>query len=135
MAWALTTLFSSSSPSIDGMIRFRIYSGTPPATADATASGTLLADCGINGSFPAANETTAVLTCTADGSGRVFYTSSAAATGTAGYWRFTDYSGNGYFQGTIGSSGADVNLNTLSITAGSPVTITAFSMTMTGLNA
>lgn len=55
---------------------------------------------------------------------------SADATGTAGYFRAFDGDGTAHWDGDCGTSGADLNLNTTSITAGDPVEVTSWTVTM-----
>lgn len=56
---------------------------------------------------------------------------SANATGTASWFRMlTQSAGTAIADGSVGTSGCDLNLNTVSITAGSTVDITAFTVTM-----
>lgn len=100
---------------------FRIYDGTPPASANASLSGnTLLAELTCASPFaPAASS--AALTASA-----ITQDSSANATGTASFFRL--YASNGttvIAQGTVSTSGADLNLNTTSIVAGGPVQVTS----------
>lgn len=102
-----------------------IYSGTAPANADAALSGnTQLAQLtcsatfssGISDTGTAARITLAAIT--AD--------SSADATGTASFFRILTQSGGTVIaQGTAGTSASDLILNTVSITSGSTVSITA----------
>lgn len=56
--------------------------------------------------------------------------SSANNTGTAAVCRFQDRDNTAVADGTVGTSGEDVNLNTLSITAGDIVSITGGNITM-----
>jgi hypothetical protein len=57
--------------------------------------------------------------------------SSADATGTASFFRIlTQNAGTVVAQGTAGTSAADLILNTVSITAGSTVSITAATVTL-----
>lgn len=101
-----------------------IYSGTVPANADASVSGTMLArlTCsataftGVTDTGSAARATFAAIT--AD--------SSADATGTATHFRIkTQAGGSVIFQGTVGTSDADLIMSTTSITSGSTVSITS----------
>jgi len=101
-----------------------IYSGTQPVDVETAASGTLLAELlcnatafsGISDTNPGARATFAAITPD----------SSANNSGTAGYFRiFTQTGGTAVCQGSVGTSGADLNLNTTSITAGSQVSITS----------
>lgn len=57
-------------------------------------------------------------------------TSDADATGgTAALFKVTDSDDNEIFRGTVGTSGADLNLNTVSITAGATVAVSALTYT------
>ncbi|WP_099021261.1 hypothetical protein [Mycolicibacterium palauense] len=101
-----------------------IYSGAAPANADASQTGTLLASLtcqatafsGLTDTGTGARATFASITADA----------SADATGTAGYFRIkTQTGGSAVFQGTVGTSSADLIMNTTSITAGSTVSISS----------
>jgi hypothetical protein len=63
-----------------------------------------------------------------------FTTTNASATGTAGYYRLcTSAAGTTCVsQGVCGTSGADLNLTTTSITAGQPVSVTSWTITAYG---
>jgi hypothetical protein len=54
----------------------------------------------------------------------------ASATGTAGWFRMKNNAGTGVIDGTVGTSGAELNLSTTSITAGGSVSITSGSLSM-----
>jgi hypothetical protein len=103
----------------------RIYSGAQPTNADtAIGAQTLLAELRFNAtSAPAASA--GVLTFnafTAD--------SSADATGTAAWFRALKSDGtSAVFDGSVSTSGADLNLATTSIVSGANVGVTAFSYT------
>ena len=101
-----------------------IYSGSQPVDVETAASGTLLAELlcnatafsGISDTNPGARATFAAISPD----------SSANNSGTAGYFRIlTQVGGTAVAQGSVGTSGADLNLNTTSITAGSQVSITS----------
>lgn len=99
----------------------RIYDGTRPATCG-TAT-TLLAE--LTMSDPSASAASAgVLTfssITAD--------SSANATGTATWFRLVDSTGTCVLDGNVGTSGSDLNLNSVSISTGQNVAVTSFTIT------
>jgi hypothetical protein len=101
-----------------------IYDGTPPANADAALSGnTLLAQlvCSATAAAYATNGINARATFNA-----ITSDASADATGTATFFRILTQSGGTVIgQGTVGTSAADLILNTVSITAGSTVSITS----------
>lgn len=103
----------------------RIYDGTQPANADtAVSTQTLLAELTLNAdAFAAASNGVATANAiTAD--------SSANATGTATWFRVVRSNGTSVmFDGSVGTSGADLNLNTTSIVAGANVSITSFTYT------
>ena len=103
---------------------FRIYDGTPPASANAgLSSNTLLAELTLNATFaPAASS--GVLTLNA-----ITSDSSADATGTASFFRLLTSGGTAKLQGTVGTSGADLNLNTVSIVTGAQVACSSFVIT------
>ena len=104
-----------------------IYAGTPPSSL-AGAVGTLLAQLVCNA--------TAFSSVAAQGSGvnetvratfaAITADSSPDASGTAAYFRIaTQAGGTDVAQGTVGTSNADLILNTVAITAGSQVSITS----------
>lgn len=105
----------------------RIYSGTIPANVAASITGTLLAE--LTGGSPFASGATAgVLTASA-----ITQDSSADNTGTASHFRHWQSNGTtGVLQGTVGTSGADLNLNTTSIVATGPVAVSSYVLTEGG---
>ncbi len=86
-----------------------IRSGSKPATPETAASGTLLATVAISGSF---TSTGGVLTSADPTSVTI------AATGTAGYFRVKASGGTAKIDGTVGTSGADMNLATVALSSG-----------------
>jgi hypothetical protein len=105
--------------------KIRIFAGTVPSNADATPSSpTTLATLTVpSGPFTSYTDITT-------GSRATFVAitsdTSAAATGTAAYFRIYDSSLTTVkAQGTVGTTGCDLNLNTTAITAGSTVAISA----------
>ncbi|MEK9722830.1 MAG: hypothetical protein VW405_05010 [Rhodospirillaceae bacterium] len=103
----------------------RIYDGTQPATADtAISTQTLLAELRWNATAfgSASSGVSTANSITAD--------SSADATGTATWFRALESDGSTVvFDGSVSTSGADLNLNSVSITAGSAVSVTSFTYT------
>jgi hypothetical protein len=102
----------------------RIYDGSVPADADTALSGnTLLAQ--LTMTDPSAGAASGgdwtASTITAD--------SSADNTGTASFFRILDSDANVVLQGTVGTSGADLNLNSVSITAGDNVSVSSLVIT------
>lgn len=102
----------------------RIYDGTPPASANAALSGNvLLATLTCSATFAAA-AASGVLTANAITSG------TAAATGTASFFRLLRPDGTTVvLQGTVGTSGQDLNLNSVSIVSGGTVSVSSFVLT------
>lgn len=103
----------------------RIYDGTQPANADATLSGqTLLAELifGVTAFAAASGGIANANTITAD--------SSANATGTAAWYRTFKSDGTTVVSdGSVGTAGANLNLNSVSIIIGSVVSVSAFIFT------
>lgn len=115
---AITTTIGAS-----GLLR--IYSGTAPATpATALSGNTLLAELPLSSTFAAA-AASGVLTANS-----ITSDSTADATGTATFYRIYKSDGTTCVaQGSVGTSGADLNLNTTSIVAGAAVAVTSFTYT------
>ena len=102
----------------------RIYDGSQPANADtAVTTQTLLAELRWNAAnaFGAASGGVATANAiTAD--------SSADATGTASWFRALKADGTtAVFDGSVGTSSADLILNSTAIAAGANVAVTAFT--------
>ena len=103
----------------------RIYTGTQPATPNTAVTGTLLATVTlVDPAFGAAS--TGVVTLADPGS------VTGAADGTAGWFRVYDSDSNAVFDGACGTSGAELNLNTTTISTGVTVDITGGTLTMPG---
>lgn len=101
----------------------RIYDGSRPATGGAAT--TLLAELVCNATFAAA-AAGGVLTLNAIASD-----ASANATGTASWFRIVQSDGTTHVtDGSVGTSGTDMVLNTVSIVAGANVAITSATITM-----
>ena len=108
----------------------KIFSGAMPATTETADSGVLLSTLTLSTTaFPASADpgTTGLATATANA---ITSDTSAAATGTAGYFRAYDSAGVCIVQGTVGTSLADMILNTTSISAGATVAITSWVVTL-----
>lgn len=104
---------------------FNIYDGSVPADADASiGASTLLAQltCSAQALTSVVDDTPGALATFA----AITSDSSADNTGTASYFRIlTQSGGTTIAQGTVGTSSADLIFNTVSITSGSTVSITA----------
>lgn len=115
---ATTTILGASA-------RLKIYDatgGVPANVNTALGSQVLLVDMPCSATFAAA-AAAAVLTANA------ITTTNAAATGTAAFYRLTTSGGTAHVQGTVGTSGADINMNTLSFVSAGPVAISSYTLT------
>ncbi len=106
-----------------------IYSGTVPADADTALSGnTVLATLTFSDpAFGNAADAAPGGTATANA---ITSDTSADATGTATFFRVFDSDALIVFQGTVGTSGADINLNTVSIVSGATVAVTSLTISL-----
>ncbi len=109
-----------------GAGRLKVYSGTQPANANTTATGTLLVTFTLND--PAFGASAAgVITLSVSPS----ITATAAATGTAGWARLEDSAGNAVLDGTCGTAGSDFILDTTSVSSGQSIgLVSASTLTM-----
>lgn len=104
-----------------------LYAGTQPASPDtAITSQTLLATLTGNATFaPAASGGVLTLNSITNGTGLA-----AAGAGTAAtFFRITTSGGTAHIDGTVGTSGADLNLNNVSIAQNQTVSVTSWSFT------
>ena len=101
--------------------KLRLYSGAQPATGGAAT--TMLAEFTLGSPFaPAASGGVLSPTLPADTTG--------VAAGTATWFRIVKADGTTHvIDGTAGTSGADLNLNTAAISVGVNVSITGFTIT------
>lgn len=103
----------------------KIYTGAQPATADAAASGTLLATVtlGDPAFSPASGGT-------APGADPAAVT--PVASGTAGWFRMADSTGATVLDGDVTDNAGTgtMKLSTTALTTGAPVDITALTITM-----
>ena len=103
-----------------------IYSGTAPTSVnDALSGNTLLAALTMSDPAFGATNTSGVATASA-----ITADTSANADGTATFFRVADSNGNAVMQGTVGTSGADLNLNSTSISTSIEVSITSMTVTV-----
>lgn len=108
----------------------KIFTGAMPATCETADSGTRLATLTLSTTaFPASTDpgSTGLATATANA---ITSDTNAAATGTAGYFRAYDSAGVCIVQGTVGTSAADMILNTTSIVAAATVAISSWVVTL-----
>jgi len=104
-----------------------IYNGSLPTSMGGSITDTLLAELAMTNA--AATQSNGVITLET-----ITNDSSANATGTAGWARIIDRDGAEVIYLTVGAtgSGADLELNTTSITSGGPVAITSGTITVGG---
>lgn len=119
-----------------------IYSGTQPATADSAVTGTLLGTVTLNSGAFTPGSATNGLTFAAASSGAVAKSGTwsfvGVAAGTAGYFRFRANAADAgavsttlkRLDGSIATSGGDMNLSNIAITIGAPTTIDTFTFTI-----
>lgn len=99
----------------------RIYDGARPATGGAAT--TLLAELTFSvTSFPAASAGAMTANAITDDS-------SADAAGTATWFRVVDSAATFVFDGDVGTSGSDLNLNAVAIALGAVVSVTSMVLT------
>lgn len=102
----------------------RFYDGTRPATGAAITSQVKLAELTCNATF-APGASSGVLTLNA-----ITADSSADATGTATWFRIVKSDGTTFvMDGNVGTSGSDLNMNSVSFTVGGSVATTSFTIT------
>jgi hypothetical protein len=104
-----------------------IYAGSQPASPDtAISSQTLLATLTGNATFaPASSAGVLTLNSITNGTGLA-----AAGAGTAAtFFRITTSGGTAHIDGTVGTSGADLNLNNVSIAQNQTVSVTSWTFT------
>lgn len=104
-----------------------IYSGSQPASPDtAITSQVLLATLTCNATFaPASSGGVLTLNSITNGTGLA----GAGAGTTATWYRLTTSGGTAHIDGSVGISGADLNLNNTSIATGQTVSVTSSTYT------
>lgn len=111
-AAAAQAMAAALATDIGAAATIEIRTGTKPATPETAATGTLLATVAISGSFTAAG---GALTAANPAAVTV------AASGTAGHFRVKTSGGTAKVDGTVGTSGADMNLDNVALVAGGSV--------------
>lgn len=102
----------------------RIRSGAAPANCGTADSGTVLATLNLPSDWLAAAASGV------KSKAGTWQDTSADATGTAAHFRIYDSGGSTcHLQGTVGISGSDLNVDSVSFTAGQSFTITGFDLT------
>jgi hypothetical protein len=121
---AITALLNTG-----GAGKVRIYDGTQATDPDtAVGAQVKLAELTLSATaFPTAVDNTGKATATANA---ITADSSADATGTASWFRAINGAGTAVIDGSVGTSGADMNLNNVSITLGANVSISSWTFTI-----
>ena len=116
------TMLDAITTQAGGSALLRIYDGSRPATGGAAT--TKLAELVMNATFaPGASGGDLTLNAIADDA-------SADATGTATWFRIVKSDGTTLvMDGDVGTSGSDLNLDSVAITAGDVVSVTSFVIT------
>lgn len=105
--------------------KLRIYDGTQPTDADtALGAQVVLAELALNATFGAA-ASSATKTANA-----ITSDTSADATGTATWFSLLTSANARVIDGSVGTSGANLNLNSVAISSGATVSVTALTVTM-----
>jgi hypothetical protein len=118
------TLLNQITTAIGSGANVIIYSGTAPTNADASLSGnTVLGTLPCSSTFaPAASG--GVLTANA------ITQENATATGTAQFYRILTSGSVVICQGSVGTSGTDMVLNTTALVSSGPILISSFTVSM-----
>lgn len=98
-----------------------LYTGSQPADADTSASGTLLATLTLND--PVGISSAGVLTFDVDPP----VVGTAVADGDAGWARLSDSDGNAILDGSVGESDADFVVDSVTVTTGEAVALVSTS--------
>ena len=107
----------------------KIYTASQPTNPDVAVSGqTLLGTLTFSDpAFGSAADDDPGATATAD---TITADSSADATGTAAWFRCADSDGTAVIDGSVGTSSADLVLNTTSVVSGAEIAISSHTVTM-----
>ena len=114
-----------------------IYSGPQPLTADSAATGTLLGTVSIDGAGATGLTFASSVAGTSSKTPAETWKFNGLAEGTAGWFRFYPAAGNpansstteARIDGSIATSGGDMNLTNISIALGIPNTVDVFQFT------
>jgi hypothetical protein len=104
---------------------FVLYAGAQPANTDAavTAANTVVASLAFPSTNAFAAAVSGVLTA------NTITQDASAAGGTAAWFSLQKATGLRIADGSVGTSGADLNLNAVAITTGAAVSVTSFTVT------
>lgn len=124
LATSMADLVTAAVDAGAGAGTIKVYTGSKPATVATAVTGTLLA------TFTLADPSAAAAVAgVATGDFTPSITATVAATGTAGYFRVADSTGAAVFDGTVGTSGADMNFSSVAWVSGGTVELTAGTVT------
>jgi hypothetical protein len=102
--------------------KLKIYTGSQPATTAASEAGTLLATLTLSNTPLAAASAGSASFNTITGD------TSADNTGTATHFSITKSDDTRVIEGSVGTSGSDLNVSNTSFTAGQDIEVTSFSL-------
>lgn len=122
MATTITTAIDAGT----GPGTIKVYTGAMPATPETAASGTLLATFTLVD--PSLESSASGGVATLDFNPDI--TASVVASGTAGWFRIADSAGNPVLDGSVGTSGQDMNFTSTSWVSGGTVTLTTGTVTV-----
>jgi len=110
-----------------------IYDGTQPTDANtALGSQTLLVTLTLSATaFAASAASGAAGSRVVSAAANAITAGVAVATGTATWYRAKDSSGNGVHDGTVGTAGTDMVLNSAAIASGDGVSVTSWTVSQT----
>jgi hypothetical protein len=112
--------------------KLRVYTGTQPTDANtALGAQTLLGEFTMNATaFAASVASGTAPTRNAVATANVIADITASNTGTAAWFRLLKSDGTTVlFDGTVGTSGCDLNLTDITITTGETMSVTSFTVT------
>ena len=111
--------------SVTNSSQVQIYSGTQPATPETALSGNTLLATIVLPASSAFSSTNGVMTAAAISNVTI------VATGTAAFFRWTESNGTTVIaDGSVGTSGADMNLNSVALSSGATLATSSFTFTI-----
>ena len=103
----------------------QLYSGTQPSTPETALSGNTLLATIVLPASSAFSSSNGVMTAAAISNVTI------AATGTASFFRWTESNGTTVIaDGSVGTSGADMNLNSVALSSGATLATSSFTFTI-----
>lgn len=116
-----TARITTLTTNVGSTAKLKIYTGSAPGVGN-SATGTLLSTISLPSTAWTVSNGVATLSGT-------WQDTSAAASGTPGYWRITDSAGTTiYAEGSAGVSGGELSFTT-TISLGGTVTVSQFTLT------